>query len=171
MFKTKKSLAFLIVSALIFLSISCISTEDEITRTQEMETEELDAALASLTSQGYDIQTTDLGVFYIIQKEGEGAYAMSGDTLSLNYTGYLLDGTVFDASGYYYADSLWEFVYKEVHLIPGFDDALSLMNKGTELYFIIPSDLAYGAYGSGIIPPYSSIIFSTKLEDIKSATE
>lgn len=169
MFKTKKTLVFLLVSVSIFLSVSCNKIEEEISRTPEMEAEELNDALASLTTLGYNIDTTDLGIFYIIQEEGEGDYAMPGDTLSLNYVGYLLDGTVFDASEYYYEESIWEFVYKEIDLLPGFDDALALMKKGTVLDFIIPSEHAYGATGdwSGLIPPYTAIMFSTILYDIK----
>lgn len=167
----KKMNLFILVCLVVFVAVSCKNDDDKVERTPEMEVEELNSALSSLTSMGYDIDTTDLGVYYIIHKEGTGLFPNTGDTLFLNYTGYLLDGTIFDASEYYYADSIWQFVYKEIDLIPGFDDALAIMNKGTEMDIIIPSELAYGSVGNGIIPPYATIMFSAKLVDIKPPSE
>lgn len=171
MFNTLKNSTFYLLIITVLIVTSCLSDTDVTSRTAEMEEQELNDALAQLISQGYDIDTTELGIYYIVHTEGDGPTAMPGDTLFLQYTGYLLDGTVFDASEYYYEDSIWEFIYKEIDFIPGFDDGIALMNKGAELNFIIPSELAYGATGSGIISPYTTIMFSAKLQDIKPAGE
>jgi FKBP-type peptidyl-prolyl cis-trans isomerase FkpA len=160
---------FLIITAVV--ATSCIGESDIVTRTSEMEKQELDLMLAQFISKGYDIDTTELGIYYIMHKEGVGPMAMPGDTLYLKYTGYLMDGTVFDAGEYHYSDSIWEFIYKDIDLISGFDDGISVMNKGAEIEMIIPSELAYGAYGSGIIAPYSTILFSAVLRDIKPVSE
>lgn len=154
-----------------FVATSCIGESDIITRTADMEKQELDQALATIISKGYDIDTTALGIYYVMHKEGVGPTALPGDTLYLKYVGYLMDGTIFDASEYHYHDSIWEFVFKDIDLIAGFDDGISVMNKGAEIDMIIPSELAYGAYGSGIIAPYTTILFSAILRDIKPVSE
>ena len=98
--------------------------------------------------------------------QGEGPFAQIGDTLRLEYTGYLLDGRLFDASALHYQDSVWEFILEEDQVISGFEDGLLLLNKGAELDLIIPSELAYGPNGFGGIEPYTPLLFSTKLHDI-----
>lgn len=138
-------------------------------RTLEMEMEELDTFLSDLVTRGYDIDTSDLGIYYILKAEGDGPLAQTGDTLSLEYSGYLLDGQIFDASAYHYSDSTWEFVFTENQLIQGFEDGISLMNKGAEIDMIIPSEFAYGPYGYGPIGPYTTLLFETKMHDIAPA--
>lgn len=166
----KKSIYLILIFAAV-VATSCITSDDIIMRTATDEKLELDEALAQFIVQGYDIDTTELGVYYVVHKQGEGPTAMPGDTLYMKYVGYLMDGTIFDASAYHYSDSIWAFVYKDIDLIPGFDDGIAVMNKGAEIDMIIPSDLAYGAYGSGMIPPYTTILFSAILRDIKPVLE
>ena len=164
-----KTVAIFLTICSFFLLSSCLDGVDDNPedRSPEKEQRELEAALAILVEEGYDIDTSALGIYYIIHEEGEGAYPQPGDTLSLEYTGYLLGGLIFDASAYHYEDAIWEFIYKEEDLIPGFDDGLSLMNKGTGIDMIIPSHLAYGEEGYGLIKPYSTVVFTAKMHDLK----
>lgn len=171
MFKTIKIVA-IIFAATLFTTTSCMNdVEDQPSRTPEMEQAELDQVLANLETGGYDIDTTDLGVYYITHKEGEGSFPETGDTCNIIYAGYLLDGSIFDASHFHYQDSIWQLIYKEVALIPGFDDGIALMNKGAEVDMIIPSELAYGPLGSGNIPPYTTLMFSAIMRDLKPVIE
>lgn len=128
---------------------------------------ELNAALESLIADGWDIDTTEMGIYYIVHEEGEGPLVQEGDTISLEYTGYLLGGLVFDASSYHYEDGIWEFVLKASDLIPGFSDGLSVMSKGSAIDMIIPSQFAYGEKGQGLIEPFTSLLFTAKLHDLK----
>ena len=168
-----KIIALMLLLASMTFVNSCLKGDNDnfVERTLEMELTELDTFLAHLETRGYDIDTSDLGIYYIQRTEGEGPLAQAGDTLSLEYTGHLLNGQIFDASAYHYQDSTWEFVFKEVTLIQGFDDGISLMNKGAELDMIIPSEFAYGVYGNGPIGPYTTLVFITKLHDISPASE
>ena len=168
-----RSIALSLLIITMFNVSSCLKGDDDgiEERTLEMEMEELDTFLITLEARGYDIDTSDLGIYYILQAEGEGPLAQAGDTLSLEYTGYLLNGQIFDASAYHYPDSTWEFVFKEVLLIEGFDDGISLMNKGAEIDMIIPSEYAYGPFGNGPIGPYTSLLFVTKMHDIIPPSE
>ena len=150
-----------------FTNISCLTEEEKEERTLETEMEELENFLELLTEKGYDIDTTELGVFYIIHEEGTGPFPNAGDTLTLEYTGAFIDGNLFDSSDAHWQDGKWEFVYLEQELIHGFNNALSIMNKGASIDAIIPSTLAYGIIGYGNIPPYTTIVFSLKLHDLK----
>jgi hypothetical protein len=163
-----KTISF-VLSIPILLFVSCI-TDDTETRTYEEEMVELDELLSGIIAEGSDVDTTELGIYYVVLEEGEGAFAVESDTVSIVYEGYLNDGTLFDASANWYTDGVWEFVYGEQSLISGFNDALSVMNKNRIVQFYIPSNLAYGAYGSGSIGAYQTLIFILEMEDLKHST-
>ncbi len=157
-----------ILLALFIGVTSCLNTEEEqIVRTAELEKIELAEAIAKLESLNYNVDTTALGVYYVVSKEGTGSFPLAGDTCSLIYFGFFLDGTLFDTSLFYTTDSLTKFVYKERSFIPGFDDGIALMNKGTNIDIIVPSSLAYGATGTVDIPPYTPLVFSMDMKDLK----
>lgn len=102
----------------------------------------------------YKVLTAGTGRKYDAQKDGESAIAM------VTYEGRKIDGTVFDSS-----DSPIEFPLDGV--IPGFSEALKLMPIGSEWEIYIPSNLAYGDRGPGIIGPNATLIFKLKLSDIQ----
>ena len=162
---------FLGVLGILFAS-SCLDNvnDNPSSRNPEKEMRELNAALASLIADGWDIDTTDLGIFYIVHEEGEGPMVGEGDSLSLEYKGYLLGGLIFDASSLHYDDGIWDFIFNSSDLIPGFADGLSVMNKGATIDMIIPSQYAYGEEGSGLIEPFTTILFTAKLHDLKPAS-
>lgn len=164
----RKTLALFIVSFSLLFSWSCITSDvgEGNERTENQELIELNELIATLTSEGYVVDTTAMGEYYITHTIGEGQLVQPGDTIDIAYEGYLTDGSMFDST-----DS-WEFIYKEQPLIPGFDDALALMNKNAEIEAIIPSNLAYGAYGSPpAIPSFSTLIFGIKLNGIKPVSK
>lgn len=166
MLKTIKSQVFIIITLISVTITSCINT-DVVERTAEIEQQELNEALTKLQNAGYNIDTTALGVYYIINKAGTGTFPQANDTCYLIYTGFFLNGIIFDTSADYYTDSIWKFNYQEVSLIPGFNNAISLLNKGAEADVIIPSELAYGVSGYGDIPPYTPLVFSMKMRDLR----
>lgn len=166
MLKTIKTVAILF--AFIFTISSCLTSGDEPEpRTPEMEAAEIDAAIKKLEADGHDVDTTDLGVYYIVQEEGTGPFTTEGDTCFMEYTGYFIDGSVFDTSHDHFPNGIWEFNFKEISLIPGFEDGIALLNKGAEIDMIIPSSLAYGPGGTSGIPPYTTLLFATKMHDLK----
>lgn len=172
MFKTVKTIALAFAIITLITTTSCLDTGEELpVRTLAMEMETLNKSLTRLESEGYDIDTTELGIYYILHEAGEGQFAQAGDTLNLEYTGYLMDGLIFDASSYHHPDGIWEFVFKDLQLIPGFDDGISKMNKGAELDMFIPSEFAYGATGNGNIQPFTTLVFATKMHDLRPKSE
>ena len=88
---------------------------------------------------------------------GAGAVVETGQTLAVQYTGWLWDGTVFDSS--------WESgvpLTTQIgvgSVITGWDEGLVGQTVGSQVLLVIPPDLAYGADGSGQIPPDATLVF------------
>ena len=94
---------------------------------------------------------TQSGLQYMVLKEGTGAKPSATDTVTVHYTGKLLDGTVFDSS-------------VERGELPGWTEGLQLMSEGSEYRLFIPSELAYGSKGAGDkILPNATLIFDVQL--------
>jgi len=91
---------------------------------------------------------------------GTGDVAKPGDTLTVNYTGKLQDGTVFDTS---VGKRPIQFVLGAGQVIPGWDQGLIGMKVGGKRLLVVPPDMAYGAAGYGPIPPNSTLIFEVDL--------
>ena len=84
----------------------------------------------------------------------------------MHYTGYLLNGKIFDSSRD--RNQPFEFTVGQGAVIKGWDEALQLMDVGDKLKVIIPYQLGYGENGAGSnIPPYSPLIFEIELLNIK----
>lgn len=133
----------------------------------ETELQQLQKLITSLKAEGYQVDSTETGLYYIIEEDGVGEMAQLGDTLTIKYIGYFPNGNVFDTSSGINEDGTWEFVFEEETLIQGFEDGLKLMNTGMKIKMIIPSYLAYGSAGIGQIPPYSTLIFEVTMVEIR----
>ena len=104
------------------------------------------------------------GLQYKIIQAGTGPKPATTDTVSVNYTGKLVDGKVFDASASHGGPASFEVG----GVIKGWTEALQLMPVGSKWQLFIPSDLAYGERGAGgDIPPNSTLIFDVELLSIK----
>ncbi|MCL2834755.1 MAG: FKBP-type peptidyl-prolyl cis-trans isomerase [Treponema sp.] len=106
--------------------------------------------------------TTASGLEYEVLVQGSGPKPAVTDTVQVNYEGTLTDGTVFDSS--YARGEPIEFALNGV--IPGWTEGVQLMNVGSTYMLYIPSDLGYGSYPAGDIPPNSVLIFKVELLDI-----
>jgi len=97
---------------------------------------------------------------------GKGAAAKTGDTVSVHYTGTLLDGTKFDSSRD--RDEPFEFKLGAGMVIKGWDEGVVGMKKGGKRRLTIPSELGYGKAGSPPkIPPDATLVFDIELLEIK----
>lgn len=114
------------------------------------------------TSKG--VFSTPSGLQYMVLRQGAGARPMPGSSVRVNYSGTLLDGTVFDSS--YARGQAAEFPLGGV--IAGWREGLALMPVGAKYRFWIPGDLAYGAQGGpgGTIGPNATLAFDVELLDI-----
>jgi FKBP-type peptidyl-prolyl cis-trans isomerase FkpA len=154
-----------LVILLALAASACFKVEEQ--NSPENERELLREYLQELKTKGYTIDSTASGVYYVTLQNGTGPFPIAGDTLSVVYEGYLINGVVFDASVYHYSDSTMHYVHKSSDMIKGWDDMMDKMNKGRKVVCIIPSNLAYGSAGSGIIPPYTSIQFVLTMKNIR----
>lgn len=90
---------------------------------------------------------------------GDGPAATSNSTLGVFYTGWLLDGTVFDSSRTAGAPA----VFALANLIEGWKQGVPGLQPGGILRLYIPAALGYGAAGSGAVPPNADLLFEIKL--------
>lgn len=102
------------------------------------------------------------GLQYEVIVEGNGEKPAETDRVKVDYTGELIDGTVFDSS----IERGQAATFNVDRLIAGWTEALQLMNVGSKWKLYIPYDLGYGESGSQNIPPYSTLVFEMELIEI-----
>jgi FKBP-type peptidyl-prolyl cis-trans isomerase len=97
---------------------------------------------------------------------GTGREAKPGDSVNVQYTGTLLDGTKFDSS-YDHGGEPFKFTLGGGQVIKGWDEGVVGMKVGGKRRLRIPSDLAYGERGSPpTIPPGAALVFDVALVSI-----
>lgn len=104
------------------------------------------------------------GLYFIEHSAGTGTLPQKGQKITLHYTGSFLSGEVFDSSLERGEPFTFEFGANEV--IPGMEEGISKMKKGTKATLIIPSYLAYGKEQYKMIPPFSTLIFEIEILNI-----
>lgn len=105
----------------------------------------------------------------ITTAQGAGEGAKDGDTVTLNYTGVLPDGTVFDSSRTEGRTPI-SFVLGTGYVIQGWEQGLQGMKVGERRLLAIPGDLAYGPAGRApTIPPNATLIFDVEMVAITPA--
>lgn len=112
------------------------------------------------------VVTTDSGLMYSDLTVGEGEAVVTGNTVSVHYTGWLDDGTRFDSS--LSRGAPFTFTVGAGQVIAGWDEGLVGMMPGSVRQLVIPADLAYGVNGRGGIPPNATLTFEVELISIDS---
>lgn len=113
-----------------------------------------------------DFTTTESGLMYSDLVTGTGDTPTAGQTVVVNYTGWLEDGTEFDSS--LNTGQPFSFQLGAGNVIPGWDEGLATMKVGGKRQLIIPPDLGYGESGAGgVIPPNATLIFEVELLEIQ----
>jgi len=102
----------------------------------------------------------------IVQDEviGTGAEAVVGSLVSVQYTGKLENGTVFDTSA---GKAPIQFPLGQGYVIPGWELGITGMKVGGKRLLIIPPDMGYGDKANGPIPANSTLIFEVELVGVK----
>ncbi len=107
------------------------------------------------------VHTTPSGLQYKVNHQTKGKSPKATDTVTVEYEGRLIDGTVFDSTAMH-GNKPATFPLNGV--IPGWTEGLQLMNEGSNFTFYIPANLAYGDQSpSPLIPANSTLIFDVKL--------
>jgi FKBP-type peptidyl-prolyl cis-trans isomerase FkpA len=113
---------------------------------------------------------TASGLYYVISKPGQGSNVKAGQNATVNYTGKLLDGSMFDSNVDPSKGHVQPFSFNVGmgQVIKGWDEGLQLMNKGSKGTLYIPSRLAYGERAMGnVIPANSILIFDVEVVSIQ----
>ena len=119
-----------------------------------------EAALATIAKKYPDLKTTPSGLKYRIVKQGSGPSPSDGTQVTVNYTGWLLDGTKFDSS----KDRGSPATFRIGGVIEGWNEALQSMKKGETRLIVIPPELGYGERGyPGVIPGNAFLVFEVEL--------
>lgn len=106
---------------------------------------------------------TASGLYYQDVTTGSGATAASGNHVTVHYTGYLANGTVFDTS---IGKTPFGFTLGGGQVIKGWDEGMIGARVGGTRKLVIPAELAYGGGSVGSIPPNSVLVFTVQLLSI-----
>jgi len=114
------------------------------------------------------VTTTASGLQYKVVTKAEGPKPKAEDTVKVHYSGKLLDGTEFDSS----VSRGEPAVFPLNQVIPGWTEAVQLMNVGSKFQIFLPPDLAYGDRGAPpVIEPGSMLIFDVELLGIENPAD
>jgi FKBP-type peptidyl-prolyl cis-trans isomerase FkpA len=118
-----------------------------------------------ISENNLQMTKTESGLYYQFPLKGAARRVVAGDTVIIHYSGYFLDGRMFDSS--VDRNQPYVFVVGTGSVIPGMDEAVRLMNVKDRLLAIVPYQLAYGEKGGSTIPPVTPLIFEIELLDIR----
>jgi FKBP-type peptidyl-prolyl cis-trans isomerase FkpA len=102
---------------------------------------------------------------------GTGAEAVTGKTVTINYTGWLYSDTGTDHKGTQIGTSAggapFSFVIGGGGAIRGIDQGVTGMKVGGQRRLVIPPELAYGSQGNGSIPANATLVFDVELMSVQ----
>ena len=163
---------------------------DHFAEDERIEKEKAAIAKATADAQkalldGYDgkTETLESGLKMHYITKGTGAKPKPGQTVTVNYEGYFTDGNLFDSNvkaveekfGKLNVQKIKRDMYKpmpmqvspDAQMIAGFKEAVANMSVGDKAYVFIPSHLAYGERGRGMIKPNTDLVFILEMVEIK----
>lgn len=124
---------------------------------------DLDLIQEYIQTNNLNAQSTEEGIYYVIERQGTGIKPDLGSTVTVHYEGYLLNGEIFDSS--YQRGQKATFPLTGV--IPGWQIGIPLFQEGGKGKLIIPSEYGYGKQASGSIPRNSVLVFDIELFSVE----
>lgn len=152
----------ILLTVIAFIGFSC---SDDAPMLSYQEQLEVDSEIIEtyLSENGLTAESTAEGLRYTITTAGDGNFPASGNSVTVNYTGKLLNGNVFDSNN----SGGFSFALGTGRVIRGWDIGIALLSKGGKATLYIPSGLAYGTRGAGnTIGSDEVLIFDVELVDI-----
>lgn len=139
--------------------------DQNLTKTYGENKKKSDAFIAQKAKEA-DVKKLPGGTLYKVISEGTGPVPAPTNKVQVIYEGKTIDGNVFDSSEKNNGGKPTEVMLNQV--VPGWQEALSIMPEGSEWELYIPYDQAYGNRDMGTIKPYSALIFKIKLVNANS---
>lgn len=137
--------------------------QEELSKIKE-KNQKLGADFLAENTKRKEVMTTESGLQYELLEKGDGAKPKATDRVKVDYVGTLIDGTEFDSS----IKRGEPAVFGVDQVIPGWSEALQLMEVGSKYKLYIPSELAYGEKGAPpVIEPNSVLVFEVDLLGIE----
>lgn len=165
----------------VVLMASCISDEENIDVVFEQDLQKIEEYIQTVDTEYMRRETVgETGIVLLFTEEvEEGELPEARDTLSVDYTGMLLDGTVFDTSleqvaqdnDVFNPDRSYEpydIILGVSNVINGWHWSLSRMKEGEKAIALIPSSYAYGTQANGPIPANSVLVFELDLVQVRA---
>ncbi len=153
----KFTFTYLLLCCLVFMSC----TKNNEGCTQKSVAEEKSSMISFCTTNNINYTEHASGILYEIINPGSGITPTINSKIFIYYQGTLLNGTQFDAQ----ADPTKTGWYLN-SLIEGWQKGLPLISKGGRIKLVIPSSLAYGCTGSGVIPANAPLYFDITLTEV-----
>ena len=139
--------------------------DQNLTKTYGENKKKSDAFIAKKAKEA-DVKKLPGGTLYKVISEGKGPVPAPTNKVQVIYEGKTIDGNVFDSSEKNNGGKPTEVMLNQV--VPGWQEALSIMPEGSEWELYIPYNQAYGNRDMGTIKPYSALIFKIKLVNANS---
>lgn len=139
--------------------------DQNLTKTYGENKKKSDAFIAQKAKEA-DVKKLPGGTLYKVISEGKGPVPAPTNKVQVIYEGKTIDGNVFDSSEKNNGGKPTEVMLNQV--VPGWQEALSIMPEGSEWELYIPYNQAYGNRDMGTIKPYSALIFKIKLVNANS---
>ena len=133
----------------------------------EAQSKEAESIKKYVADNKIKVDPTPEGIYIVTTKKGTGAQPQPMQTVTVHYTGKLLDGTEFDSS--VKRGEPFSFMLGARQVIPGWEVAVSKMHVGEKATVLIPSDFAYGERGNYAIPPFSPLVFDIEVLSVSDA--
>jgi FKBP-type peptidyl-prolyl cis-trans isomerase len=148
-----KKLKYLILLALPILMMSC--SKEAVTGTED---EQINNYIAS-NKLTVTLKTAS-GLRYCKTSDGSGAALKAGQNINVDYAGNLMNGKKFDSGNF-------SFILGAGRVVAGFDEGIAKMKVGEKAIIIFPSNLGYGANGTGSIPGGAPLAFTITVVSAK----
>lgn len=139
-----KKILFIVVALVVFWGCE---EEDPV---EEQLKKDIDKIEEYLKENNLTAESTSSGLYYIIEEPGTGDIPNIYSVVKIKYTGYLLDGTIFDQG------ETTNYLYS---YIEGWQEGIPLFREGGKGKLLIPSKLGYGVDSRTGIPANSVLIF------------
>lgn len=130
--------------------------QEEVRKKLQVQQEQAAQRIKELTAKA---QTTESGLQYVLIEEGKGEKPVNGDKINVHYTLRLANGDKIDSS--YDRNQPLPIEVGKTGLITGWLESLTMFNRGSKVFLIVPPQLGYGAAGAGggLIPANATLYF------------